>query len=291
VRQTGDTYILAATGPTTRSARGQTVDSTHRAWLDQVGGPTSPAIGVVESNWSTPPPGLLPDVRSWVAVPLAARGVRIGVLVVGSSAEDTYTDAHLQIAAALAGQGMTAYDNACLFQQLNEVATTDSMTGLPNRRHFLDLAKRAFDGAPSSLLAGSSELDEEPLTAIMVDIDHFKQVNDTYGHLIGDEVIQEIGARLRSSLRGGELVGRYGGEEFAVVVAAAPEHSRQVAERLCRVVAASPVNTAVGPIPVTISVGTADRRNTDRTLGALLDRADQALYRAKGAGRNRVSAS
>jgi diguanylate cyclase (GGDEF)-like protein len=198
-----------------------------------------------------------------------------GLLLVGSCDPDAYGEGQLQIAAALAGQGMTAFENARLFDQVKELATIDSVTGIANRRHFLHEAGAAFR-------------ETAPITAIMLDIDHFKQVNDRYGHLVGDAVIAEVGARLQSALREGDLVGRYGGEEFAVVVAASPARAEQLAERLCAVVAATPVETAAGPVPVTVSVGAARRRSGDADLDVVLGRADQALYQAKESGRNRV---
>ncbi|MDQ1657664.1 MAG: hypothetical protein QOD41_2747, partial [Cryptosporangiaceae bacterium] len=114
------------------------------------------------------PPWLLPAAASWIAIPLAARGTPVGLLVVASAVAGTYTDAHLQIAAALAGQGMTAYDNADLFAQVNRLAAIDPMTGVPNRRTFLA-------DAGAALLSGAGS----PMSALMLDIDHFKRVNDT----------------------------------------------------------------------------------------------------------------
>jgi diguanylate cyclase (GGDEF)-like protein len=149
------------------------------------------------------------------------------------------------------------------------------VTGIANRRHFLSEAGAAFR-------------ETAPITAIMLDIDHFKQINDRYGHLVGDAVIAEVGARLQSALREGDLVGRYGGEEFAVVVAASPERAEQLADRLCAVVSGTPVLTAAGPVRVTVSVGAARRRSGDTDLDVVLGRADQALYQAKESGRNRV---
>jgi diguanylate cyclase (GGDEF)-like protein len=198
---------------------------------------------------------------------------------VASARTGVYADAHLQIAAALAGQGMAAYDNADLFAQLTRLATLDPMTSVPNRRHFLSLAGEAVaDG-------------DRQLTAIMLDIDHFKQVNDSYGHLVGDTVIEEVGARLRSVIRDGDLLGRYGGEEFAVVVTAGPQRAEYVAARLLEVVNREPIQTTAGPLRVTVSVGYSHRIDTDSDLGSLLGRADQALYRAKQDGRNRVASS
>jgi diguanylate cyclase (GGDEF)-like protein len=252
------------------------VDPGADAMLAGLLGTTTPSRG----TGRVPAAALLPGARSWVAVPLLARGTLVGLLIVTSMEEDAYGEAHLQIAGALAGHGMTAYENARLFDQVQELATVDSMTGVPNRRHFLALADTAFAAATPGT---------QPLTALMLDIDHFKQINDRYGHLVGDAVIEEIGARLRSALREGDLVGRYGGEEFAVVVTAEPDRADELAQRLLRVIAATPVLTSVGPIDVTVSVGASRHRVSDADLGVLLGRADEALYTAKATGRNRVA--
>jgi diguanylate cyclase (GGDEF)-like protein len=102
-------------------------------------------------------------------------------------------------------------------------------------------------------------------------------------------VIEEIGARLKSATRNGDLLGRYGGEEFALLVAADAGHAAEIAVRLLDVVRGTPVETAAGPLHITISVGMAQRTETDADLGALLGRADEALYRAKEGGRNRFT--
>jgi diguanylate cyclase (GGDEF)-like protein len=221
-----------------------------------------------------------PATRAWIAVPLAARSGPVGLLLVAAAAAHAYSDAHLQIAAALVGHGMTAYDNASLFAQVNHLATVDSLSGVATRRRFLDLAGQVFDATPAT----------KAVSAIMIDIDHFKRVNDSYGHLVGDTVIQEVARRLRAATRADDLIGRYGGEEFAVVAAGA-EHAADLAHRMRAAVAAAPVDTALGPIRVTVSIGIADRCPGDTDLGAVLDRADQALYRAKQEGRDRVVAA
>jgi diguanylate cyclase (GGDEF)-like protein len=122
----------------------------------------------------------------------------------------------------------------------------------------------------------------------MVDIDHFKRINDTYGHPVGDEVIRTVARRLRDTVVEGDVLGRYGGEEFAVVTTQATMPAVELAERLHRAVSGSPVTTDAGLLPVTISVGLAGPGDGDRDLRQLMARADAALYQAKQTGRDRV---
>jgi diguanylate cyclase (GGDEF)-like protein len=122
----------------------------------------------------------------------------------------------------------------------------------------------------------------------MIDIDHFKRVNDTYGHPTGDDVIREVAARLSGSLRTENVVGRYGGEEFAVLLALTDQDVTACLERLRRAVGDVPVPTRSGPLTVTVSIGAALLRPADGDVSALLARADAALYEAKTSGRDRV---
>jgi diguanylate cyclase (GGDEF)-like protein len=173
---------------------------------------------------------------------------------------------------------MTAYENARLFSQVRELATIDGLTGLFNRNHFFTEAGRQV---------GLARRHGSPVAAIMVDIDHFKRINDTYGHPVGDEVIREVAGRLADAVGDGGVLGRYGGEEFAVVTARPGTSAVELAHRLHAAVSGEPVYTAVGLLPVTISVGLADRHD-DQDLPQLLTQADHALYEAKHAGRDRV---
>jgi diguanylate cyclase (GGDEF)-like protein len=226
------------------------------------------------------PPALaaiLGDAHSWVVVPLNAHGHGHGALIAGSAAA-SFAHAHQDLLAALAGQAASAYDNARLFAKVQLLATTDELTGAPNRRQFIA-------AATDQLLI--ARRNHRPLVGIMVDIDHFKQVNDTHGHATGDEVIRTVAAVLRAHIRVPGVLGRYGGEEFAVVQSETLSDPTELGERLRAAVDAVTVPGPDGPIGVTISVGVAELKPED-TLDTLLGRADGALYRAKEAGRNRV---
>jgi eukaryotic-like serine/threonine-protein kinase len=241
-----------------------------------------PAGGTVSGRDAGQLPGalhvLLGRPRGWLAIPLTARGARFGLLLLASRALGGGAEAQPGIAAALAAQAATAYDNARLFRQVEQLARTDGLTGLDNRRHFMELAARELAGRHAP-----------PLAAIMLDIDHFKRVNDSYGHAAGDVVIRAVAHRVAGSLRSGDLLCRYGGEEFAILARGDGPEIRRLAERLRRVVEAEPVRTEAGALTVTVSVGTAPRRATDSGPDPVLARADAALYRAKEAGRNRVA--
>jgi diguanylate cyclase (GGDEF)-like protein len=169
-------------------------------------------------------------------------------------------------------------------EELRSLATHDPLTGLLNRRACLD-----------ALLAELSRgcRSENPLCIVMVDIDHFKRINDTYGHLVGDDVLCEVAHRMQNSLRRYDTIGRFGGEEFLLVL---PECSLEIgvklAERVCQLVSSEPVKAKDQCVNVSISLGVAVAHElASADLEALLGSADEALYRAKKAGRNRVEFS
>jgi len=169
---------------------------------------------------------------------------------------------------------------------LQFVAAHDALTGLWNRGAIFDLLKRELQRRQRS---------RDPLGIIMADIDYFKQINDTHGHLVGDAVLQEVTRRLAAGVRTYDAVGRYGGEEFLVVLPGCKAADLVVsAERLRHSVADSPVETSMGQLPVTLSLGLASMEQGEKeTLDceAFLRTADEALYAAKAAGRNRVETS
>jgi diguanylate cyclase (GGDEF)-like protein len=222
---------------------------------------------------------LLGNPYSWWAMPVGGRAEPYSILLVGASRPGVMTEAQAQIAAAIASQGMTAYENARLFSQVRRMATIDGLTGLYNRNHFFAEADRRLRVARRH---------HQPIAAIMLDIDHFKRINDTYGHPVGDEVIRVVAERLRDAAGDSDVLGRYGGEEFALVSPQGTESATGLAERLREVVSGDPVPTVAGPLPVTISIGLALFDDGGQDLRQLLTRADGALYQAKQTGRNRV---
>ena len=166
---------------------------------------------------------------------------------------------------------------------LLDMATTDGLTGLFNRRCFFEKGTASLLGA-----AGSGQ----PLSALIIDIDHFKRVNDRYGHAAGDTVLQEIARRCRAILRNNDVLARIGGEEFAAILPQTPpEEAVAIAERLRHAVHALPVSGPFGEIAVTLSIGGTSVKGGEHDFDAVLERADRALYAAKNLGRNRVQFS
>jgi diguanylate cyclase (GGDEF)-like protein len=156
----------------------------------------------------------------------------------------------------------------------------DALTGVSSRTSLLD----ALEGA-----IGRSTKTGQPLCIIMADLDHFKNINDSYGHMVGDKVLAEVGARIRAALREFDIVGRYGGEEFVIMLENTSRHTAlQVAERIRQRIASQPINTGSHRLDITISQGLAVRTDED-DLHSLLKRADDAMYKAKRAGRNCVA--
>jgi len=163
-------------------------------------------------------------------------------------------------------------------EALLRLATTDSLTGVSNRRHFLErldaeLARQRRHGGPTSLL--------------MTDLDFFKRVNDTHGHAAGDAVLSNFVRVVRQTVRRSDIIGRLGGEEFAILLPGDGIHgARELAERLRRAFECNPAHIGNVIIPVTVSIGISSLRTDDMTADAPLRRADEALYAAKDAGRN-----
>jgi len=166
-------------------------------------------------------------------------------------------------------------------ESMRYAATHDSLTGLMNRGETLDFLNRELERAKRS---------KKPLSIILADVDHFKKVNDTLGHLYGDDALKEVASRLRSKLRVYDGVGRYGGEEFLLILADCDLMSALIkADGLLTCVGSKPIVSSRASSNITISMGVAV--STDHPagdIGALLNQADRGLYAAKQKGRNRV---
>jgi diguanylate cyclase (GGDEF)-like protein len=168
-----------------------------------------------------------------------------------------------------------------LLAEVQTMATIDWLTNLYNRRHFFRLGEEEIARARRY---------KHAISVLMIDIDHFKHVNDNHGHSVGDEVLSTVAKRILAGLRQSDVAGRYGGEEFAIVLPETDLESAAeiVAERLRDTIASRPIDTAEGPLRVSISVGVAGVEHGSEKLLDALTRADAGLYAAKHAGRNRV---
>ncbi|MGO9569429.1 MAG: diguanylate cyclase [Desulfomonilaceae bacterium] len=164
--------------------------------------------------------------------------------------------------------------------KLRKLATTDSLTSIWNRRYFRSLVKRELDR--TNRYGGE-------LALMMIDLDHFKRINDTYGHAVGDEALKMVAAIGRATLRRIDIFARYGGEEFVIALPETPlEQAVQVAERLRLTLAETPITAETGPLRITVSIGLTVTVTGSADLNTLLQQADEALYQAKDNGRNRV---
>jgi two-component system, cell cycle response regulator len=167
-------------------------------------------------------------------------------------------------------------------QKLKKLANTDVLTGIPNRRNILATSKKEFQ---------LTQRDHETFSILIIDIDHFKFVNDSYGHLIGDQVLKEISQLLVKYLRNVDTVGRLGGEEFMIILPATElQEAMEIAERLCEQIRNLEIYTTSQSIKITISIGVTAYQPNDQNDTAMLKRADDALYQAKESGRDRVVA-
>lgn len=220
---------------------------------------------------------------SFLSVPLNYKGELIGVMNCGRAKSNGFSKNEIKLLQLVAGQIALSIANARLYAKTRELSVRDELTGLYNRRHFLHVLQLEWKRASRF---------KHPLSLLMLDVDHFKKYNDTYGHKEGDRVLKQMGHLLVKTLREVDTLARFGGEEFVVLL---PDTDRSgalaAAEKLRRIVEMEPFTlTDKNPIPVTMSVGVANYPEDVAVLEDLIDHADMALYDAKDQGRNRVVA-
>ena len=261
--------------------------------------PLAPRLAQFDRPWLGPydpadhellvSPGL---ARGSIAlIPLPRDNRAIGVITFGSRDTQRFTTdlaadflAHLGVIVAI------SLENAVNRARLVRSGVTDFLTGWHNRRYFHNRLREEL---------ARSERTGKPLACLMIDVDHFKEINDRFGHLAGDEALKEVARRAEAEIRAGDTGARFGGDEFAILLAGAEtSHALKLAERIHQGVGSAPVRVHGGAhVTVTLSIGLATARPQPRSheYKALAERliaeADAALYRAKSAGRNRVEVS
>lgn len=219
--------------------------------------------------------------QSVLVVPLKIGSRLVGVVSAQSYKPYAYTDTDVELLELLGANVAIAVENARLFSEVQELAVTDPVTGLFNRRKLIELAETEFNRAVRY---------QRDLSAMMLDCDAFKRVNDTYGHTVGDQVLKQLGEISLASIRKADILARYGGDEFMVILPETDlEAAIKVGMRLCEDVAATPFETNAGPLHFSISVGVAGLEKSIKNLAQLLDRADFASYISKDSGGNRVT--
>ncbi len=231
------------------------------------------------SAWSAQPP--FEQARSWVGAPISGYRKEKFILSLSSSRANTFNARHAENLSVYASHAALALENSRLFEETQRLAITDGLTGLFNRRHLFELAEKEI---------ARSRRYQFPLSVIMVDIDRFKEVNDHYGHLVGDQVLRDVASQCKRTLREVDIIGRYGGEEFLILLPETSlEGATQTGQRLCDAVAGLQHKAGDHIFAITASMGVSTLQPGMYRLEHLLDTVDNALYRAKQEGRNRIS--
>lgn len=223
---------------------------------------------------------LFPDGRRVLLVPLVVEGKWVGVLVAESSGKHRYRvdENVLVVVEQFASQAALALSNVWLLEQVQNLAQTDSLTKVANRMRFDEVLAAEIN---------RSSRNGEPFGLLMLDIDHFKALNDSLGHQAGDDVLRRLAQTLQEECRDFDTVARYGGEEFAMILPTAdPDSATRTAERLRKA-----VERLDTPIPLTVSIGVAAFPYNAKDADGLVRAADLALYESKFGGRNRVTTS
>ncbi len=223
----------------------------------------------------------VPALRAVKVFPLSLRDLPMGALVVGSTrASGEVNEAELRMLETIVAHAATSLANVQMYKRMEMMATTDGLTGLVNHRRFKELLDEALARA---------ERFGRKVSVLMVDADHFKTVNDTYGHPVGDLVLKRIAKILGEEARRTDVVARYGGEEFVLVLDETEhEGAFMVAERIRQRIEREVIQGEFGRVRVTASLGLCTWPEQAKSRQDLLERADQALYDAKRKGRNQV---
>lgn len=225
----------------------------------------------------------LPNIESWMGIPIIFKSKIIGILTLDSTKENIYTKYHSNIGLSFAYHAGIAIENARLYGKTKQLASIDPLTNLYNRRSFFELANISFDKSKVLL---------QTISAIMIDIDDFKKINDKLGHHIGDLVLTRLSKVCSENLSKKDLLGRFGGEEFIVLLPNTTfEEAKVIAENLRYAIENNPIVIRQSDsIPITSSLGVASITPIEQDLDFLFVAADKAMYQAKALGKNKVMA-
>jgi diguanylate cyclase (GGDEF)-like protein len=250
------------------------------------------AAGIVTQ---TAQPLIIPNYANWKEKPTAFQGIEKpfalltvpviwqskvkGVIqIIREPGKPPFEQGDANLLALFSSQVAITLENTRLYQEVQQLAVQDPLTGLYNRRGLTEIGIREIERAQRF---------QHPLSILFLDVDHFKVVNDTYGHAAGDQVLAGVANLCRKDLRNVDVISRYGGEEFVVLLLESNlKVARFVAKRLCSTIANSPIPTDNGNISITMSIGIAEIQANTVGLDDLIHQADQAMYKAKSSGRN-----
>ncbi len=227
-------------------------------------------------------PFKITDTKTFLGIPIISEKEVFGILAVTSKESDAISSFQEHLLRIVVDQAAMFITNAQLHKEVEKLAVTDGLTGLHNHRHFQERLSEEFQRL---------ERIPQPLSLMLIDIDHFKKINDVYGHPAGDTVLTNLAVILKKTLRGIDILARYGGEEFAAVLMGTESSgAKKMAERLRASVMNSPFFIDENKLTVTLSIGLAIHPHDAAAKDELIDKADQALYYAKKNGRNQVCA-
>ena len=221
-------------------------------------------------------------IHAAIAAPLMIGNRLLGVIgVMDSDRTRKFSEVEKDLMSMFAQQAAIAVENAQLYEERKQEARLDMATEIYNRRGLSELGGREID---------RSVRFDRPLGVIFLDIDHFKVVNDTYGHPVGDQVLLELARRLKTNLRSIDILGRYGGEEFVIILPETNvECALDVAERIRSTVEERPFSPNNLSLWITVSQGVTVLNHSNHSLKELIQQADEATYQSKNAGRNLVT--
>ncbi len=220
------------------------------------------------------------DTKTFLGIPIIPEQDVLGIIAVTSKETNAISSFQVHIIQTIADQAAMCISNALLHKQVENLAITDGLTGLYNHKHFQERLNDEFKRIKRI---------PQTLSLMLIDIDHFKKINDIHGHPAGDTVLSNLSIMLKKTLRGIDFLARYGGEEFvAVLMGTGSNGAKKMAERLRSAVMNNVFHIDGNNLSITLSIGVATHPNDAEDKAALIDKADQALYYAKENGRNQV---